>query len=84
MIGYLVPIGFILIFLGVGIVLVGSLLNQGQSDKSTTNKSKIHIGVGGFIGPIPFGFANSRLALYMTMGAVAFFFIVWLILRSVL
>jgi len=81
MIGYLVPIGFILIFLGVAIVLIGSFLIQNQDTRSTDNKSKVHVGVGGFIGPIPFGFANSKTALYITIGAAVFFFILWLILR---
>jgi uncharacterized protein (TIGR00304 family) len=81
MIDYLVPLGIILIFLGVIIVLVGSILMSGQQ-KSPDNKSKVHVGVGGFIGPIPFGFANSKTMLYVIIGAAIFFFILWIILRS--
>ena len=77
MTGYLVPIGFLIIFIGIAIVLIGSM-SQGK------DKTKTHIGFGGFIGPIPFGFANSPTALYITIGAIAFFFILWLILRSTL
>jgi uncharacterized protein (TIGR00304 family) len=83
MIELLIPVGILLIFLGIIIIFAGTLLQQ-QSDKSTTSeqgKPKVHIGIGGFIGPIPFGFANSKTALYITIGAAAFFFIVWLILK---
>ncbi|MBW2964178.1 DUF131 domain-containing protein [Candidatus Woesearchaeota archaeon] len=80
MIEYIVPLGILFIFLGIIIVFVGSVLQQG-SQKTTDNKSNIHVGVGGFIGPIPFGFANSKTALYITLGAAAFFMIIWLVLR---
>lgn len=80
MIDYIVSLGILFIFLGIIIVFIGSVLQQG-SQKTGDTKSNVHIGVGGFIGPIPFGFANSRTALYITLSAAAFFMIVWLILR---
>jgi len=84
MIEYLVPAGMLLIFLGIIVVFAGSMLMASQQEKTSagnTSKPKVHVGVGGFIGPIPFGFANSKTALYVTIGAAAFFFILWLILR---
>ncbi|MBW2972256.1 DUF131 domain-containing protein [Candidatus Woesearchaeota archaeon] len=83
MIQYIVPVGMLFIFLGVIIVLVGSMLMAGQQSEggSKSGKSGVHVGVGGFIGPIPFGFATSRTMLYIVIGAAVFFFVMWLILR---
>jgi uncharacterized protein (TIGR00304 family) len=80
MIEYLIPIGIILILLGFIIVLVGSFLQAGKAPEA---KTKTHVGVGGFIGPIPFGFATSKTMLYVVIGLAIFFFILWLILRYV-
>ncbi len=82
MIGYIVPLGVLLIFLGVIVVFIGSMLMAGQDAKTgEKSRSGVHVGVGGFIGPIPFGFATSRTMLYVVIGLVVFFFILWLILR---
>ena len=75
---YLIPIGMILIFLGIAAIFAGTIM---QTQKTDGNKS-VHISIGGLIGPIPFGFVNSRTAIYITLGAAAFFLIVWLVLRT--
>ncbi len=43
-------IGIILIFMGMILVIISSLLSAG--------KGEVKVAVGGFIGPIPFGWAN--------------------------
>jgi uncharacterized protein (TIGR00304 family) len=77
MIQYLVPLGILLIFLGFIIVFIGAAMQA----KAPEGKTKTHVGVGGFIGPIPFGFATSKTMLYVVIGLAIFFFIIWLILR---
>ncbi len=42
-------IGLVLLIAGILVIIIGSLLGT---------KSDVKIGVGGFIGPIPFGWAN--------------------------
>jgi uncharacterized protein (TIGR00304 family) len=81
MVGYLIPLGIIFIFLGFIILMAGMLLLSGQQSREKGSKPKVSIGVGGFIGPIPFGFANSRTMLYVVIGVALFLMIVWLILR---
>lgn len=82
MIEYMIPVGILFIFLGVIIIFAGSMLMAGQQEKAGSgSKTGVHVGVGGFIGPIPFGFANSRTALYVVIGLAVFTMVVWLILR---
>ncbi|MDD5086303.1 MAG: hypothetical protein PHV16_00980 [Candidatus Nanoarchaeia archaeon] len=50
----LIPLGIIFIFLGVIIIMISALTNI---DKEKTD---VKFGVGGFIGFIPFGFANDK------------------------
>lgn len=50
--------GFLLIFIGISIILLSYI---------GTKNIKVHYGVGGFIGPIPFGFANSKEMLYIVI-----------------
>lgn len=46
----LVFVGIFLVFLGILLIVVGSI--------SGVEKGKIEFGFGGFIGPIPFGWAS--------------------------
>lgn len=75
---YLIPVGILLILLGFIIVFIGTAMQAGKAPEA---KTKTHVGVGGFIGPIPFGFATSKTMLYVMIGAAVFFFILWIILR---
>jgi len=64
-----------LIFVGFALVLIG--LNAGKGDPA------VQVGVGGFIGPIPFGFANSPTILYIIIGLMAFIFTAWFLMRGI-
>ncbi len=60
--------GFIIIIIGMAVILIGSLLSSESESK---------VAVGGFVGPIPFGFANDSKMLkllYAIMGAVIIVF----------
>lgn len=65
----LVTLGIILLFVAIILIFAGSI---------TSGKSDVKFGFGGFIGPIPFGFANDPRMLWIIlviMGALlAFFF----------
>ena len=81
----LILVGIIAIFIGFALILLGS-----QSPTSDTNirgeksseKKPIQVGVGGFIGPIPFGFANSREMLYLVIAVSVGMFLLSLYLSK--
>ena len=64
----LVLVGIILLIIGLIIIIVGSL----QSGNAK-------VGIGGFIGPFPFGFANDQrmlqLVIILTIVIAAIFFL---------
>jgi len=65
----LIPIGILLLFLGIVLIFIGSIGNS---------KSDTKVAVGGFVGFIPFGFANDKktmsiLMAFMAAMAVLFF-----------
>ncbi|MBI2208797.1 hypothetical protein HYU50_04860 [Candidatus Woesearchaeota archaeon] len=67
----LISIGILVILIGFAIVFIGSFLG--------TQKSETKVAVGGFIGFIPFGFANDKRMLWIVVGimaALALFFII--------
>ena len=45
--------GYILLFIAIALIVMGSLTGNEK------NGRKVEIGIGGFIGPIPFGWASS-------------------------
>ena len=55
----IVTLGILLVFIGVFIIIAGSLSGK---------ESRVEFGFGGFIGPIPFGFASNRNMLYFVVG----------------
>lgn len=58
---HLVSGGIILILIGFVLVFIGSLVGaQGRGEARW--------GVGGFIGPLPFGFASEKNMLYVVIG----------------
>ena len=68
----LITLGIILIFIGFIAIFLGVL----TSPKETSSKTKI--AVGGFIGPIPFGFGNDKnLTWFITILSTALF-LIWL------
>ena len=49
----LVLAGIILLFIALVLIIVGSVLSAEKEER------KIEVGIGGFIGPVPFGWASS-------------------------
>jgi len=74
---HLITIGIVLIFIGFSLVFIGSLLSSQKSG------SKVEWGVGGFIGPIPFGFASSKNMFYITLALVVTFFVIFLLMNTI-
>ncbi|MBI4176058.1 MAG: DUF131 domain-containing protein [Candidatus Aenigmarchaeota archaeon] len=72
---FLVPAGITVVLLGIMLIVIGTLASGQKSE------SNVHFGVGGFIGPIPFGFANSREMLYVTIAVSAIFFAAFLMMN---
>jgi uncharacterized protein (TIGR00304 family) len=68
--------GIFLIFLGFVLVVVGTFLS------ATSEQPSVKVAAGGFIGPIPFGFANDRVMFYVLIGIMVFMFVVWFIFRA--
>ncbi len=71
-----VLVGFALILIGVAVLIIGSA--AGASAKDTK------VAVGGFIGPIPFGFANDPKLMKITIGITVAFFALFLLLPFIL
>ncbi len=55
----LIKIGLLLIFAGMLLTVIGALLSAKGED--------VKVAVGGFIGPIPFGFANDTKLLVLVI-----------------
>ncbi len=55
------------IILGMALVLIGIFLLIIGSFVGTKGESKAEWSIGGFIGPVPFGFASNRNMLYLTI-----------------
>ncbi len=53
-------IGILVIFIGIIILIVGSILNFNKSENKSESKTDSKIAVVGFLGPIPFGFGNDK------------------------
>jgi uncharacterized membrane protein len=70
----LVAIGIIVVFAGIAIIIIGSLLGAG--------KTEVKWGVGGFIGPIPFGFANDKAMLYAVIAVAIIVFVISLLMSQ--
>lgn len=64
----LVPIGIALVFIGFILIAVGSV---------SQSKGDVHVGFGGFIGPIPFGWATSKPMLCAVIGIVFVMAVLW-------
>ena len=59
----LLSLGILIIFIGFIIVFTGALSNVKKGDAK--------FAVGGFVGFIPFGFANDKTMLWILMGFMA-------------
>jgi len=71
----LVGIGMLIVLIGFIIVFIGAL-TQSQKDAK--------VAVGGFVGFIPFGFANDKKFLYAIIGLTAFLVVIWILLLKIL
>lgn len=69
----LIEIGMAVIFIGVIIVIIGSIINAQKG------KTESKFAVGGFIGPIPFGFANDKGMLWFVIGISVVFFVLQIV-----
>jgi len=56
--------------------MIISSLTQTKQSKMTTK-----VAVGGFIGPIPFGFFNDKSMFYLLISLMIFVAVIWFILR---
>jgi len=72
----LLSIGVIVILLGFAIVFIGALTGSQKSDTK--------VAVGGFVGFIPFGFANDKRLLYVLLAFMATIFVLFFILPYLL
>ncbi len=69
----LVTIGFILLFVAIALILVGAF---------TGGKADVKYGVGGFIGPIPFGFGNDPRMVWIVIALSAILLAIFLFGRN--
>lgn len=88
---YLVQIGTAVVLIGILLIFAGMLIQaKDVKGKAGSNSSKpgqdssidatTRVAVGGFFGPIPFGFANDKVILYIVMGLMIFTILVWFFL----
>ncbi|MEM5812230.1 MAG: DUF131 domain-containing protein [Candidatus Aenigmatarchaeota archaeon] len=52
-------LGLAFVIIGILIIVAAALLGKGEG--------KAEVGIGGFIGPIPFGFATNKGMLYLVI-----------------
>ena len=76
----LIIVAISMIAIGIIILAISSMMLASQQ-QSKENKSKIDVGFGGFIGPIPFGFFTSRGAFWMWLAIAALAIILFFVLR---
>lgn len=76
----LTSLGIFIIFIGFALVFIGALT------QAFTGKSDTKVAVGGFIGFIPFGFANDKRMMWILIALMAvvlvFFFVMNFLLQS--
>ena len=66
--------GIVLILIGMLVVVIGSFMGKPANTRAEW-------GIGGFIGPIPFGFASNKGMLYIVMGILILLVVMQLFLR---
>ncbi len=69
---YLIIIGVLLIIIGFISVLFGSIMGAKEG-------AKAKVAVGGFIGPIPFGFGNDKRLVWIVTALSIVLFLAWLL-----
>jgi uncharacterized membrane protein len=81
----LMQVGTVIVFIGMIVIMIGSLKAQKSSASASETGSAgsgptAKVAVGGFIGPIPFGFSNDKTLMYFLIGLMVFAMIIWFIL----
>lgn len=71
---HLVLIGIIVVFIGIFLIILGSLLEASEG--------KTKFAVGGFIGPIPFGFASEKGMLYLVIAISLVLFVLFVLMSQ--
>lgn len=71
----LAEIGILLVFIGMILIIVGSL--------TQASKSETKVAFGGFIGPIPFGFGNDKQLVTIVIIVAAVIFIFWTLINYI-
>jgi uncharacterized membrane protein len=66
----LIVAGILLIFIGIILFIIGTLAES---------KGNIKFAIGGFIGPIPFGFANDENMLKIIILVSVFIFVLFIL-----
>lgn len=69
----IIGIGTIIVFIGMLIIFIGAFSGLSKGDSK--------VAVGGFIGFIPFGFANDKNMLWFVIGFSAVIMIIFLALQ---
>lgn len=69
---YLIPSGITVVLIGILIIFIGALSNYGSPGSK--------FAVGGFVGPIPFGFGNDKPLVYILIAVSAFVALLFLII----
>ena len=73
----LISLGVLLVFIGFIVIFIGTFM---AAKEGTTSKSKV--AVGGFIGPIPFGFGNDKNLVWFVTILSLVLFLVWVFFSS--
>lgn len=74
----LIPVGTLFVFLGMILIIIGALTQAQTKDQ----KSSAKVAVGGFIGFIPFGFANDKRMMYVVIGLMAVLVVFYIIMAK--
>ncbi len=70
----LVQTGTVIIIIGLIVVMAGLFMS------SKPGSAETKFGFGGFIGPLPFGFANDKTVMYIIGGLMVLTIIAWFLL----
>ena len=72
----LIIIGLAIVFLGIGFVIAGSLSGAKEQDVQAK------FAVGGFFGPIPFGFFSDRRMIVPFLAMLLLFVVLYFLLQK--
>lgn len=72
----IISIGIILLLIGIILIFVGSIFTTVKGEKSN-----VKVAFGGFLGPLPFGFASDKQMFYILIALMIFALIFFYLLR---